>query len=119
MNLSTSTGLLHQFLLRLMELYFEVQHQPVSIHQEPDALVRILTTVSDDSTLNDDIPVFLLPNFSALFSFHDVADVIFSLQEWHILSSVNSYVLLADLRDLSYTIFQEELIRAQTTDAEF
>ena len=58
--MTTATGRLLRWRLRLAELDFEVTYKKGSNHYIPDALSRIPTTGLDQKELDDDIPCFLL-----------------------------------------------------------
>jgi len=59
-RLTTATGRLLHWHVRLAEFDFEVQYNRGANHHLPDALSRIPTTGLDQKELDDDIPCFLL-----------------------------------------------------------
>lgn len=58
MDMTTATGMLARWRLRLLELEFHVVHRPGRQHQAPYALSRLPTTGADTVTLSDEVPVF-------------------------------------------------------------
>jgi len=59
-RLTTATGRLLRWRLRLAEFDLEVKYKKGANHRLPDALSRIPTTGLDEKELDDDIPCFLL-----------------------------------------------------------
>ena len=59
-RLTTATGRLLRWSLRLADFDFEVNYKKRANHHLPDALSRIPTTGLDQKELDDDIPCFLL-----------------------------------------------------------
>lgn len=55
LNLTTATGRLARWELRLLEYDLEVMHRPVIVHQATDALYRINTTVFDTTPPDDEM----------------------------------------------------------------
>jgi len=58
--LTTASGSLLRWRLRLAEFYFKVKYTKGANHHVPDALSRIPTSGLDHKELDDDIPCFLL-----------------------------------------------------------
>jgi len=94
--LTTATGRLLRWRLRLAEFAFEVKYKKGANHHLPDALSRILTTGLDQKELDDDIPCFLLAKAARGMHAHNLS------------APVPPPIISA-----------EELLRAQGTDVRY
>lgn len=108
------TGKVACWRLRLFECEFDVVHRLGIRNQAPDALSLLETFGTDDSVLEDKVPVLLCesasPMITTFFSCF-VRDGINNLEE-----SITEVLSVEQQEDNNRVPFREEVVKAQSTD---
>lgn len=102
-----SFGRFAQWCMRLCTFDFDVEHRAGFKHQAADALLRLITTGQDESSLEDDLPLYAIDSHDSLPRFvHAIAHDVDRCQNVPDTSSSEDKVELAPTTTL-------EIIRAQ------
>ena len=119
LNLTTPSGRLLRWKLRIQEYYYDITHQPGAQHKAADALSRILTDGTDRRPLDDEVPTVNVADWidhhegaygeEFLAFFNDFPD---SLSRFD--GEPQVYALEQDLEVQPVT--KEELVREQRED---